>query len=291
MVRHFPNGAKSEDLRRQYERDTSLVRQSFYNALSYVKTQGWFVREEGNRLYHLNSNGSWKEPVESIGDIRRLEKTQLEKLQLDNDRLEYLTNSQTQQIEELQSEVEGLRDWSNGGVNGVAVSNLAQIVGNSAASTRQRIKACGAILAYKVHDDAVTEFVKRFLETVCASADISADYRIEAGELLRRHEAPRVMSESVRPTYRGDEGSEAQRVEAWRRHLIDERKWKLARETHNVPHWSQWAADLYADDFVPPQSGWPPQAAVGPDMIKLHIERSELMRRARRGNGDDASEG
>src|SRR5262249_49761191 len=209
MVRHFPNGATSEDLRRQYERDTSLVRQSFYNALSYVKRQGWFVRDEYDRKYHLNGDGSWKEPVASIGDVReRLKKTQLEKVQLDNDRLEYLANSQTQQIEELRGEVERLRDWSNGGVNGVAVSNLAKIVGDNTASMCQRIKAAGAVLGYRVKDDSVVEFVRGFLESVCASAD-NIDYRIEASELLRRHEAPRVTPENVRPTYRIDVDPEA----------------------------------------------------------------------------------
>ena len=104
MVRHFPNGATSEDLRRQYERDTSLVRQSFYNALSYVKRRGWFVRDEYDRKYHLNGDGSWKEPVASIGDVReRLKKTQLEKVQLDNDRLEYLANSQALRGYEVRS--------------------------------------------------------------------------------------------------------------------------------------------------------------------------------------------
>src|SRR5215472_16967484 len=121
MVRHFPGGATCEDLRRQYERDTGLVRQSFYNALNYVKRQGWFVREEGNRLYRLNSDGSWRERPASIGE-------QLEKERLEKDRLEYLAGSQTQQIEELQGEVERLRDWSSGsnanGEANVALSSL-----------------------------------------------------------------------------------------------------------------------------------------------------------------------
>jgi len=77
---------------------------------------------------------------------------------------------------------------SSGGVNGVAVSNLAQIVSNSAASTRQRLRAAAVVLGYKVQDAAVTEFAKRFLESLCANADIPTDYRIEAGELLRRSE-------------------------------------------------------------------------------------------------------
>src|SRR5262249_42834837 len=99
--------------------------------------------------------------------------------------------------------------------------------------------------------------------------------------------------EIVRPICHRNEGSEASRVEAWRSYLVMERKWKLIMESRdrrfepNAPPRlpDGWCKDLYADDFVPPQSGWPPQAVVGPDAIRLHVERSELMRRARRGNG------
>src|SRR5262249_9946919 len=135
-------------------------------------------------------------------------------------------NSQTQQIEELQGEVEQLRDWSNGsnanGEANVALSSLIRIVSDSTASTRQRIRAAAAVLGYKVHDDGVTEFVTRFLGSVCASADIAVDYKIEAGELLRKHEAPKIGSEIVRPICHRNEGSEASRVEAWRSYLVME---------------------------------------------------------------------
>lgn len=115
-------------------------------------------------------------------------------------------------------------------------------------------------------------FVKGFLGSVCADAEIATDYRIEAGELLRRHEAPRVTPESVRPAYCAEpEGSETQRVEAWRRYLIDRRKWKLVMDSREerlkpdapCPLSPGWADDLYADNFVPPL-GWPPQAVFGP---------------------------
>src|SRR5262249_55611091 len=124
LAQHFPAGATCEDLRRQFEKDTSLARQSFYNALLYVKTQGWIVgggkdRRDQYQLYTLNADASWKEPVASIGEG------------LEKDRLEYLVNSQTKQIEKLQGQIECLRDWSNGGSNGVAVSNLAKIVGDN----------------------------------------------------------------------------------------------------------------------------------------------------------------
>jgi hypothetical protein len=59
-----------------------------------------------------------------------------------------------------------------------------------------------------VQDDGVAEFTKGFLRSVCVSADIPTDYRIEAGELLRRHEAPRVIPENVRPTYRAGDPAE-----------------------------------------------------------------------------------
>src|SRR6516162_10042773 len=124
LVQHFPAGATCEDLRRQFEKDTSLARQSFYNALNYVKGQGWFVGggkdrwEQRDQLYSLNPDGSWKPPPVSIGE-------QLETAKRNNDRLEYLADSRARQIEGLQDEVECLRDWSSGGANGVAVSNLA----------------------------------------------------------------------------------------------------------------------------------------------------------------------
>src|SRR5262249_6336644 len=142
LARHFPGGATCEDLRRQFEKDTSLAQQSFYNTLSYAKQQHWIVgggrdRRDQYQLYSLNPDGSWKEPVTSIGEG------------LEKDRLEYLADLQAVQIEDLQGQVESLRDWSSGSANGVAVSNLAQIVSNSSASTRQRLRAAAAILSYK----------------------------------------------------------------------------------------------------------------------------------------------
>jgi hypothetical protein len=201
LARYFPTGATCEDLRRRFEKNTSLARQSFYNALRYAKQQGWFVGGGPHQLYTLSTDGSWKEPPVSVGE-------QLDAAKRNNDRLEYLADSREVQIEELMSQLESLRDWSSGSnTNGIAVSNLAQIVSDSAASTRQRLRAAAALIAYRVQDPGVIEFAKRFLESLCANADIPTDYRIEAGELLRRHEAPRVMSESVRPTYRTDDSA------------------------------------------------------------------------------------
>jgi hypothetical protein len=120
--------------------------------------------------------------------------------------LEYLVDSQTQQIGELQGEVERLRDWSasddaNGG--GVAIPSLVKIVADSASTMRQRLKAASTILAYRVQDSSVVDFTKRFLQSVCTSTVVATDHKLEASELLRKYEAPRV---ALRPDYRdGDE--------------------------------------------------------------------------------------
>ena len=37
------------------------------------------------------------------------------------------------------------------------------------------------------------------------NAEIATDYQVEAAALLRRYQAPRVVSEVVRPTYRTDD--------------------------------------------------------------------------------------
>ncbi|MGC2081598.1 MAG: hypothetical protein WA728_37385 [Xanthobacteraceae bacterium] len=201
MVRRFPGdgGVTSEDLRKAFEKQTGLARQSFYNALAHAKREKWLVVRD--RFYSLNSDGSWREPTASIGE-------QLEKAQLEKDRLEYLAGSQDQQVGELLGELERLRDWTGSEANGeanVALSSLLRIVGSTNASMRQRLKASAAILGYETHDDGVTEFVKKFLGSVCADVDTAVDYRVEAAELLRRHEAPRVTPENVRPAYRNDD--------------------------------------------------------------------------------------
>jgi hypothetical protein len=102
LVQYFPTGCICEDLRRQFERDTGLARQSFYNALKYAKEQSWIVGggkdpRDQYQLYTLNPNGSWKEPLPSTGEV-------LEKEALEKDQLEYLVDSKTQQIDELQGD-------------------------------------------------------------------------------------------------------------------------------------------------------------------------------------------
>jgi hypothetical protein len=223
FARCFPDGVTCEDLRRQFEIDTGFKRQTFYNAFAYAKERLWVVGGGANGAYcTLNPDGCWKKPPRSsVGDV------------LEQHRLEHIVSSQTTRIDELQGEVQRLLDWSSGanGANvavNVAVSNLVRIVGDSTATTRQRLRAAAAVLGYKTPDDGVTEFVKRFLESA-AGADIPVDYKIEASELLRKHEAPRVMSEIVRPSYREDEKIDPAEAKRQRAEVMARRREAMAQ--------------------------------------------------------------
>jgi hypothetical protein len=120
----------------------------------------------------------------------------LELTRRENDRLELLVGSRTEQVDQLQDQLDDLRDWSNGGSNGVAVPSLVAILTDNGASVRQKIKAASAILGYKVQDPSVSAFARRFLESICAKADVPTDYKIQAAETLRRAEG----DAQLRPT-------------------------------------------------------------------------------------------
>jgi hypothetical protein len=255
LAQSFPSsGTTCEELRRVFEKATGLKRQMFYDTLAYSKHREWVIGGGVGRPYQLNPNGCWKPPpLSSAGE------------KLEKDRLAHAVDSQTRRIAELQGEVDSLRDWSKGddadGAN-VALSSLLRIVSDNTASPRQRIRAASTILSYKVQDSDAVEFTTRFLRSVCTSADIATDYRIEAGELLRKHEAPRIASESVRPSYSDDGGTEANRIEAWRTF----ERWQLRREimfeTRDPPK-PGWDDHLLADTYKPPEgTSMPPVRVV-----------------------------
>ena len=210
LARYFPEGVTTEDLRRQYELETGFGRQTFYNALSYAKERQWIVGGgDQGKLNCLSPNGSWKPPAPR-------------QLEWPVEQLKHVVSLQMAQIEELQGENRRLLDGIAG--ENVAISALVRIVADNAVSTPRRLRAAAAVLGYKVSDASIVEFVRRFLESVCAGTDTHVDHKIEAGELLRKHEAPRVMSEIVRPTYREDEKvdpeeARRQREEVYRRRI------------------------------------------------------------------------
>jgi hypothetical protein len=95
-------------------------------------------------------------------------------------------------------QVDSLRDLASG-TNGIAVGSLVRILSDPATSPRQQLRACGVVLGYRARDPAVTELAKRCLETLCASGE-NVDHQIEASELLRRCQDPKIMPQIERPS-------------------------------------------------------------------------------------------
>jgi hypothetical protein len=229
LAHNFPEGASGDELRAEFEADNSFPRATFHAALRYAKERRWVVfRFSGDRLVY------WAQLQEAPPQENLLDEAEV--------------------------------DLSDGDINGVAVASLVRIVSDDTASMRQRLRAAAAVLGYKVKDAGAVELTRGFLESLCANAEIATDHRIAAGELLRKTEAPKVMSEIVRPDYREDgSGSEIERVEAWRSYLLKQRKWRLVKDTeatslepgapYRLP--PGWCDEFYRDDFVAPP-GWPP---------------------------------
>jgi hypothetical protein len=184
VAEHFPIGGTSEDLRIRFEKETFLARQSFYDALRYAKGQSWLVGGGGkDRLYVLNPDNSWKEPLPSIGEKQDC-------VLRDNNRLGYLLDSREEQIEELQDQVDDLHDWSSGGGSN-AVEHLIKLLTGSA-TLRQKLKACSILLNYRSDYDT-TAFARGFLEKVVSDPDTPVDYRLEGLEQLRRSQGDAML--------------------------------------------------------------------------------------------------
>jgi hypothetical protein len=191
ILAQYSNGITCEDLNQEFQRVTKLRHASFYNALKLCRQMGWVTGGGGqDELYFLDPSGSWKQPPPSVGEV--LEQNRREKAGL-----ECLLSSQAGEIQDLRDEVRDLRDWSSGGGSN-AVTHLVNVLTDREATTRQKIKAASIILGYRADPD-VAAFTRRYLEDVCGNIDIAVDYRLQASELLRRCEAPRIMSAIERP--------------------------------------------------------------------------------------------
>jgi hypothetical protein len=179
----YPEGATTEDLRRQFELETGLGRQSYYNTLAAAKTRQWIVSGDAQgKLNVLSPDGSWKPPPRTYTGVV-----------LERDRLEHVANVRNERIEELERLIEDVAD--NGSI---AVASLVRIVGDSSITTPRRLKAAGIILGYRVQSDEVVGLAKRYLESLCGN-DTPLGHRIEAAELLQKHGSPKVMQPIERP--------------------------------------------------------------------------------------------
>ena len=131
-----------------------------------------------------------------------------------------------------------------------AIDALLEIMLNEEISTRRRIEAAEGLLAYEAPPETVAH-ARAFLESVFADDEQSVQDRLDAVKLARKFEAAKVALPTVRT-----KREETDRREAWRRHEIAQRHWKLSLAIMDVPP-KGWADDLYADDYAAPD-GWPP---------------------------------
>jgi hypothetical protein len=122
------------------------------------------------------------------------------------DRAEAALECQRAEIDRLRGEIESLRD--RGGNNGVAIKSLVHILTDGDATVRTRLRAASTVLAYKVLDAEVNGIATAYLEALCANVDVPADLRIEASETLRKYEAPKILPEITRPSYRPEQPAE-----------------------------------------------------------------------------------
>jgi hypothetical protein len=131
-----------------------------------------------------------------------------------------------------------------------AVATLRQIMLDpDVASPRRRVEAAEHLLDYECPEEVRVE-CKEFLSSVFEDGELNVDIRLDALKLARKFEAARVTPRTVRTSQR-----EGDRREAWRRHEIAQRHWKLSLAIRDTPP-KGWADDLYSDDYAAPD-GWP----------------------------------
>jgi hypothetical protein len=207
VLSEFRDGTTCEELRRKFQEITNRKGATFYDALSFAKAKGWIVAD--GKIYVLNPDGCWKEPPPSVEE-------QSERSRRNTDRLEHLANSRAQRIEQLQDQIDNLRDWANGGSSN-AVTHLVNVLTDPEATTRQKIKAASIILGYRADPD-VAAFTMRYLEDVCGNVSIAVDYRLQASELLRRVEGNAQLRPAIEkltpPAPPRDEEAERRELEA-----------------------------------------------------------------------------
>jgi hypothetical protein len=189
----LPGGTGTcRDLQLKFEEIAHRKGSTFFACLAVARSKGWVIRE--GKLYILDPAGSYRETPPSI-------EAQLETAERNQNRLEVLVGSREEQLQELRDKVQNLSDWAGGSNGSTAVVHLIKILADNdnTVTMRQKLKAAEVVLNYKVDSD-VREFARAYLESVVENADALVDYRILAGELLRKCEgAPRIMSPIERP--------------------------------------------------------------------------------------------
>jgi hypothetical protein len=127
-----------------------------------------------------------------------------------------------------------------------AVGHLLSIVSNKHSTIREKLAAAETLLSYEA-PELVTTRVKQFLAGVMENArKYRTNYRLQAGKLLRRAEAKKVVQKSVAAAAETAEGREIRR-----RLKIARRRMRLvALDLWPAP--SNWDDDLLSPEPVEP---------------------------------------
>jgi hypothetical protein len=126
--------------------------------------------------------------------------------------LEFALRAQMHRIEEQQTRIEELLAENqrllnsqvavaNGQATDTAVDTLIRIMTNPDIIMRRRIRACETIIGYRV-PGAIVDACKQFLVSVYSNPSAAVDHQLEASDLMRRLESPKVSPQIVRLVHR-----------------------------------------------------------------------------------------
>jgi hypothetical protein len=125
-----------------------------------------------------------------------------------------------------------------------SITALLAIMSDESESMRRRIDSAAALLSHET-PELVAERAKGFLTTLLEDRNrIMTDHRLEAAQLLRKAESPKIAQQSVRSV------AADQWRETWRKVAIGLRRVKLDK-AGLWPAPSDWANDLLAADYEP----------------------------------------
>jgi hypothetical protein len=128
---------------------------------------------------------------------------------------------QTERIQQLEVKNRRLtgsrKAIAAGETAGSTVATLVRLMADSSLNIRRRISAAQLLLGFKSPED-ITQQTKQFLNSVFSDPEMDIAHRLEAVELLRRAEDPRIAPAVERPTVAITYDSKEEVEERSRRH-------------------------------------------------------------------------
>jgi hypothetical protein len=193
ILAQHSSGLRCEELNGEFQRITKLRRQSYYDCLAFAKKERWVLGGGQRQEYFLNPDGSWRSALKPLSVGEPLEKYQLE----------HLLSLQTEKVEMLETanrRLAGSRKAIAASADaGSTVATLVQLMADTSLNMRRRLSAAQLLLGFRSPED-ITQATKQFLHSVFLDQEMDISHRLEAAELLRRAEDPRIAPAVERPT-------------------------------------------------------------------------------------------